>query len=136
MSLFMLGRYPHDYLIVWNLCLTIPLLTIKFLYYKYHKWHYFFTDFCYYGNTFIYIFLFFYPQSLFMHVCSFAYASGVMAMGIIGFRNSLVLHDIDKMSSLLIHMVPLKMMWSVRWNNSLDPTTKFFNPSLDSVTIW
>ena len=134
MSLFMLGWYPHDHLFAWNLGITIPLLLIKFFYYKYYKWHYFFTDFCYYGNIFIYIFIFLYPSSKFMYISSFAYATGPLAVGVITFWNSLVLHDHDKMSSLLIHTVPLKMLWSIHWFTSWgNEGVKFWNPELENV---
>lgn len=136
MSLYMLGRYPHDHMFQWNLFMTVPLMVLKYITYRKNKWHYFFTDFCYFGNVFIYVFVFFFPNSRFMYVSSYVYGTGIMAWGIVGFWNSLVLHDLDRMSSLLIHIVPLKMVWSIHWHTSrVKEGKEFWNPE-EGITFW
>lgn len=132
----MLGRFPNDLYYVTCLVFTVPLLLHKFLYYRSQKWHYFFFDFCYFGNTWIYLFIFLFPESKLMYVNSFMFATGHMAYAIVGFRNSLVMHDLDRMSSLLIHAVPLKIMWNLHWFSSrTDEGFNFWNPE-EGVTLF
>ena len=133
MSMYLLGSSPRYWLIFWNFAMTVPLLTIKFIYYKSLNWHYYFLDFCYFGNTFLYVFAFLWPGSRVMFISAFAYATGIMASGIVQFRNSLVFHDIDRLSSMLIHVVPLKFMWKLRWYGHDDTSWGFFNPETAEV---
>jgi len=136
-SMYLLGRFPHDYMFYWALCLTIVLLTIKFIYYKRNGWHYYFTDFCYTGNTSLYLFLFLFSETKFMYLSAFTYSTGIMAFGIMAFRNSLVFHDVDRLSSMLIHVVPLKIMWSVHWFTARnDEGFTFWNPEENTVTLF
>jgi hypothetical protein len=83
MSLYLLGRYPDDYIYWFNLAVTIPLVIIKFMYYKSQNWHYYFLDFCYYGNLCCYVFTFLFPMSKMLYICSYVYSNGIMAFGMI-----------------------------------------------------
>jgi len=93
----------------------VLVLTYKFILYKQKKLHYFFFDFCYFGNIITYVFIFFARDSPTIFHSVFAFTNGAMLASVLIFKNSLVLHDFDKLSSFLLHIVPAKCMWAVHW---------------------
>ena len=51
----------------------------------------------------------------------FAMASGPLAWSVFVFRNSLVFHDIDNMTSVFIHLSPAMLFWCIRWGAGMGP---------------
>lgn len=49
----------------------------------------------------------------------FAIANGPLALAIAMWRNSLVFHSLDKMTSMFIHILPALVMFSQRWHDHL-----------------
>ena len=47
----------------WIIIKNAGLLTIRFIKYKRKKWHYFYFDYCYYVNFFLWAYLLFFPKS-------------------------------------------------------------------------
>jgi len=78
----------------------------KWVYYKTKGWHYYMTDFCYAANTIILIFLNFYPKNDILFKACFLYSNGVLAIAVGAFRNQMVFHNLDNLSSLALHMFP------------------------------
>lgn len=79
------------------------------------EYHYIMVDFCYYANYLLYTFLFLFPTNRFLyHVC-FAFGAGPLGVATIIVRNSMVLHDIDYITSAFIHIVPNLVMYNVHW---------------------
>ena len=111
----MLGMFPNDYVLIWNLLVTIIVLSYKFLLYKSKKLHYFFFDFCYFGNLICYYFIFLGRDSTVLFHAVYAFSTGPMLCSVFILWNSLVLHDSDKISSLLLHILPAKNMWAIHW---------------------
>lgn len=71
-----------------------------------HADHYFMLDFCYFSNLLQLFYLFMYPTSAQLFVLNFANANGPLLWSIIAWRNSLVFHDLDKITSVFIHAFP------------------------------
>nr|VWO99654.1 N/A [Ganoderma boninense] len=76
--------------------------------YKYKKraWHYFLFDLCYYINILDLIFIWVMPDSAALFVACYCLSLGSLASAVITWRNSLVFHDWDKVTSLFIHIYP------------------------------
>ncbi|XP_047320716.1 glycerophosphocholine acyltransferase 1-like [Impatiens glandulifera] len=113
---FILGARPQDVLYVY--CVTyITFVPLRWIYYRYKKWHYYLLDFCYYANTISLVMLLFYPthERLFM-VC-FSFAEGPLAWALIVWRCSLVFSSVDKLISVLIHLLPGLVFFINRWWN-------------------
>ena len=51
----------------------------------------------------------------------FAMASGPLAWSVFVFRNSLVFHDVDNMTSVFIHLSPALLFWCIRWGAGMGP---------------
>lgn len=82
------------------------LLPIRAYYYKKRAWHYFLFDLCYYCNILNIVYLWFLPASPAMFLACYCLSHGALASAVITWRNSLVFHDWDKVTSLFIHIYP------------------------------
>ncbi|KAK6784507.1 hypothetical protein RDI58_017962 [Solanum bulbocastanum] len=102
---FILGARPKDIRYVYCLFYVI-FVPLRWIYYRYKKWHYYLLDFCYYANTIFLVTLLFFPtkEKLFM-VC-FSFAEGPLAWALIVWRCSLVFSSVDKIVSVFIHLLP------------------------------
>ena len=91
------------------------LLSTRFVMYHREKYHYFMLDFCYFSNLLLLFYLFYYPTSGFLFVLSFVNSNGPLLWAIITWRNSLVFHDLDKVTSVFIHAFPPLVTFVIRW---------------------
>lgn len=73
------------------------------------------TDFCYVGSAVVNIFLYFLPKNETMFLCAFMFANGCIATSVGAFRNQMVFHKIDNLTSLALHMIPQATLWNLRW---------------------
>lgn len=88
--------------------------TIQFFYfmpirfYTYHRkgYHYFLADLCYFVNALALLSIWVFPQSKRLFISSYCLAYGNNAIAIVMWRNSLVFHSFDKVTSLFIHVMP------------------------------
>lgn len=74
--------------------------------YKKRDWHYFLFDLCYYMNILNFLFLWVFPSNAPLWVACYCLSHGSLASAVITWRNSLVFHDSDKVTSLFIHIYP------------------------------
>ncbi|RXI06122.1 hypothetical protein DVH24_018164 [Malus domestica] len=131
---FLLGARPQDTRYVYCLFYVI-FVPLRWIYYRFKKWHYYLLDFCYYANTIFLVDLLLYPRNekFFMVCFSFAEVSknslvtllcdevtihlfnclffqmrnqGPLAWALIVWRCSLVFSSLDKIVSVLIHLLP------------------------------
>ncbi|KAH3789259.1 uncharacterized protein LOC127842031 [Dreissena polymorpha] len=93
---------------------TPILIGIRTVFYWHQKWQYFMIDFCYIGNTLTYVFLWL-PQCAWLSQLVFALANGPVLMAAVVYRNSLVYHHHDKVTSVYIHLMPALLTFCVRW---------------------
>lgn len=85
---------------------ALYLLPLRAYNYKKRSWHYFLFDLCYYANIINFLFLWVFPSSAPLWVASYCLSHGSLASAVITWRNSLVFHDSDKVTSLFIHLYP------------------------------
>ncbi|KAF5333740.1 hypothetical protein D9611_002353 [Ephemerocybe angulata] len=80
------------------------LIPLRYYTYKKRAWHYFLFDLCYYVTILNFIYLWFFPSSSFLFVACYCLSHGSLASAVITWRNSLVFHDQDKVTSLFVHI--------------------------------
>jgi len=97
-------------------CLMLfPLMIARYYTYSKAKFTYFMLDFCYFVQILLLIHLFIIPTHVtFFHIV-FAASNGPLLVGLVMWRNSLVFHDLDKLTSVFIHLFPALVTWCIRW---------------------
>ncbi|KAF9057780.1 hypothetical protein BJ165DRAFT_1538984 [Panaeolus papilionaceus] len=80
------------------------LLPLRYYTYKKRAWHYFLFDLCYYVTILNFVYFWFFPGSPALWVACYCLSHGSLASAVITWRNSLVFHDQDKVTSLFIHI--------------------------------
>lgn len=102
---YIIGAYP-EYMHLWYSIQVLYFMPIRF--YTYHKrgYHYFLADLCYFVNFLLMLSLWVFPGSKRLFISAYCLAFGNNAVAIIMWRNSLVFHSFDKVTSLFIHIMP------------------------------
>ncbi|PRQ54467.1 putative xenobiotic-transporting ATPase [Rosa chinensis] len=77
-------------------------------------------DFCYYANTIFLVDLLLYPRNEKFFMVCFSFAEGPLAWALIVWHCSLVFSSLDKLVSVLIHLLPGLVFFTIRW---WDPAT-------------
>lgn len=86
--------------------LALYFLPLRVWSYTSKKWHYFLFDFCYFLNVANLLFIWVFPSSEFLFTVCYCAAHGPLAFSVATWRNSLVFHSLEKMTSLFIHLYP------------------------------
>jgi len=97
------------------------LISTRFYSYKKLNWHYFLFDFCYFANLVLLLNLYFYPQSALLFVLIFGMANGPLCWAVPMWKNSMVFHSLDKVTSVFIHIGPSIVTYCIRWHPKLFP---------------
>ncbi len=102
---FLIGGYP-EYFHWWYTVQLLYLMPIRW--YTYHKrgYHYFLADLCYFVNFLCMCTIWFFPHSKRLFISTYCLAFGNNAIAIAMWRNSMVFHSFDKVTSLFIHIMP------------------------------
>ncbi|CAK7264108.1 hypothetical protein SEPCBS57363_000903 [Sporothrix epigloea] len=102
---YLIGGWPQ-YMHLWYTVQILYFMPIRF--YTYHRrgYHYFLADLCYFVNLLLVLSLWVFPSSKRLFVACYCLAFGNNAVAIIMWRNSLVFHSFDKVTSLFIHVMP------------------------------
>jgi len=100
---------------MWYTSLLIPLLILRYYFYHKAKFQYFMIDFCYFAQYFLLFYIYVTPRNPDIFQVAFALCSGPLAIGAVMWRNSLVFHDLDKLTSVYIHIFPSLVVFCVRW---------------------
>lgn len=116
---YILGARPQDVPYVYCI-FYVTFVPLRWIYYRYKKWHYYLLDFCYYANTIFLVMLLFYPKNEKLFMVCFSFAEGPLAWALIVWRCSLVFSSADKIVSVLIHLLPGIVYFTIRW---WDPET-------------
>ncbi|KAL6507162.1 glycerophosphocholine acyltransferase [Orobanche hederae] len=74
---FILGARPQDVRYLYCLFYVI-FVPLRWMYYRYKKWHYYLLDFCYYANTIFLIMLLCYPRNEKLFMVCFSFAEPIM----------------------------------------------------------
>jgi hypothetical protein len=103
----------------------------KWAYYKSKGWHYYMTDLCYFVNIIVILYLIQFPKNDTLFKVAFCFSNGCLATAVGAFKNQMVFHKMDNLTSLALHMVPQTTLWNLRWNTmvseqSLKPEERRF----------
>jgi len=102
---YLIGGWPEIFHI-WYTVQLLYFLPIRFFDYRRRGWHYFLADLCYFVNMLLILSIWLFPQSKRLFLAVYCLAYGNNAIAIIMWRNSLVFHSMDKVTSLFIHIMP------------------------------
>ena len=80
------------------------------------KYHLFLLDFCYFVQFMALTNVTVFNRSSLLTNTVFAFANGPLAWAIMTWRNSLVFHDVDKITSTFIHLAPPLLSFAMRWH--------------------
>ncbi|KAI1750087.1 hypothetical protein F4782DRAFT_532806 [Xylaria castorea] len=102
---YLIGAYPQ-YFHMWYTAQLVYFMPIRYFTYHRRGYHYFLADLCYFVNFLLFASLWIFPSSKRLFISAYCLAFGNNAVAIIMWRNSLVFHDFDKVTSLFIHIMP------------------------------
>jgi hypothetical protein len=102
---YLIGGYP-EYFHIWYTLQLLYFMPIRW--YTYHRrgYHYFLADLCYFVNFLCMCTIWFFPNSKRLFISTYCLAFGNNAIAIAMWRNSMVFHSFDKVTSLFIHIMP------------------------------
>ncbi len=99
----------------WYFLIMGPFLSHRVYWYRIYKWQYFLLDFCYFVNAMCFVYTLFAPSSCLVFKTLFIIATGPLLVAAWIWRNSIVLHSLDKMCSVYLHTFPTMLMLCLRW---------------------
>ncbi len=102
---YVIGRHPDWFHVMYSVELAF-LMPIRFYTYKKKLYHFFLADLCYFVNLLSLLFIWVFPSSENLFISCYALTFGTLAWAVVTWRNSLVLHSIDKITSSFIHILP------------------------------
>eukprot|EP01119_Soliformovum_irregulare_P014837 TRINITY_DN4092_c4_g1_i1.p1 TRINITY_DN4092_c4_g1~~TRINITY_DN4092_c4_g1_i1.p1 ORF type:complete len:391 (-),score=63.98 TRINITY_DN4092_c4_g1_i1:81-1253(-) len=111
---FLILRQP-SWMSLWYAGWLIPLMIARYVQYVNSKFQYFMLDFCYFAQLLLLASSFVFPSNSRVFEVVFAISNGPLAVGIVMWRNSIVFHDLDKLTSVFIHMLPALVTFTRRW---------------------
>lgn len=114
---FLLGFNPQLYLKYYTYK-YILLISIRTCRYYHKKWFLYLVDFCYYSNLITLLFLHHLAPNTRCFNVVFMFSFGPLIFAIPLFRNSLVLHSLDRMTSTVLHFAAPLACYVVRWMDS------------------
>eukprot|EP01062_Namystynia_karyoxenos_P039308 TRINITY_DN2859_c0_g1_i1.p1 TRINITY_DN2859_c0_g1~~TRINITY_DN2859_c0_g1_i1.p1 ORF type:complete len:519 (+),score=118.77 TRINITY_DN2859_c0_g1_i1:114-1670(+) len=111
-SEWVLLQQPHYFWLLYLVVMPQLLIARLFLYFQ-EKMQYFLLDFCYYVQVLCILQVLFPSEQLFRLV--FVFSNGPLGWAIVAWRNSLVFHSFDKVTSVYIHAYPMLLTYVMRW---------------------
>ena len=93
----------------------IFLVSLRWYSYKRIREHYFLCDFCYFTHTLVLIYVWSPWKLGWLFPMIYAFSMGPIIFAQIVYRNSLVHHSMDKMTSVFIHSSPINIVWGFKW---------------------
>lgn len=85
------------------------------------KYHYFMLDFCYFTQLLCFLSIYLLPWSETFAKVVFIFANGPLSWAVPVWRNSLVFHDMDKLTTVYIHVLPNMLTYCTRWPDKGQP---------------
>jgi len=107
-------RHP-EFFPVYYYVLMLALLINRFITYAQENWHLFMLDFCYFVNLSVALQTAFFPDHLLWYKANYMLAMGPLMTAIMVWKNSLVFHSLDKLTSMFLHAFPPLTVHLFRW---------------------
>lgn len=111
---FVVVQFPQHFGYVFS-AFCVPLIALRLWIYADLSWHFFLLDFCYFSNALCVLQVLFFPTSRTLLLVNFCHTTGPLALAIPTWRNSLVFHSLDKVTSVFIHALPPLLCFTLRW---------------------
>lgn len=102
---YLIGGYPQ-WFHYWYTAQLLYFMPIRYYTYQKRGYHYFLADLCYFVNFLCMLTIWVFPNSKRLFISTFCLAFGNNAIAIAMWRNSMVFHSFDKVTSLFIHIMP------------------------------
>ena len=102
---YLIGAQPEHFY-YWFSAQLGYFMPIRFYTYQKKGYHYFLADLCYFVNLLTLLSVWAFPQSKRLFISTYCLAYGNNAVAIAMWRNSMVFHSLDKVTSLFIHVMP------------------------------
>ncbi|RMZ85997.1 hypothetical protein DV737_g89, partial [Chaetothyriales sp. CBS 132003] len=102
---YLIGGLP-EYFFIWFTVQLVYFMPIRLVTYHKRGMHYFLADLCYFVNALTLLSIWAFPQSKRLFMGSYCLSYGNNAVAIVMWRNSLVFHSLDKVTSLFVHVMP------------------------------
>ena len=102
---YLIGGHP-EWFHYWYTAQLIYFMPIRIYTYKKRGYHYFLADLCYFVNMLCMLSIWVFPRSKRLFISTYCLAYGNNAIAIAMWRNSMVFHSLDKITSLFIHIMP------------------------------
>jgi hypothetical protein len=102
---YLIGGHP-EWFHYWYTAQLLYFMPIRVYTYKKRGYHYFLADLCYFVNALCMLSIWVFPKSKRLFISTYCLAYGNNAIAIAMWRNSLVFHSLDKITSLFIHIMP------------------------------
>ncbi|SCU87632.1 LAMI_0D06854g1_1 [Lachancea mirantina] len=131
-----MGRFPQLFHVYYTAMLVLLMPVRFYTYYKTNN-HYYLADLCYYVNAMCILFIWVCPYSVHLYQSCFAFTFGTLSFAVITWRNSLVIHSVDKITSCFIHIMPPLTMYTI--HHTIDEQlkqTRFPAASLRASKTW
>jgi hypothetical protein len=103
--------------------LLVPLMIARYVTYRADGQHYFMYDFCYFAQIMLVLQTYAYPNDEKLGRAMFSISNGPLLLAIVMWRNSIVFHSFDKMTSMFIHILPPLVTFCHRWADHLSRGT-------------
>lgn len=131
---FIIGKYP-TYFPVFHTVLFCSLMPVRFYTYFKLGFQYYLADLCYYVNLLLLLFIWVFPHSKSLFVSVFSLTLGTLSFAVITWRNSLVLHSIEKTTSSFIHVMPPVTMFVLVHETPTEYLAEHY-PAIAEVESW
>lgn len=118
---FIIGSHPEYFHTFYTVELGL-LLPIRLYTYSKKQYHYFLADLCYFVNAQCLVYIWILPASGPLFISCYALSFGTLSWAVITWRNSLVLHSIEKTTTSFIHLLPPAVFHVI--THCLDPEYK------------
>ena len=121
MCQYFLMSAPRLFWVFYTVIMPV-LLAARVYHFKSLQMQYFLLDFCYFTVCLTFMNLFLLWSPMFFKVC-FIFANGVLPGAIVIWGNSFVFHDLDKITSVYIHILPSMLYYTMRWGGGENLTS-------------
>jgi hypothetical protein len=68
------------------------------------------------ANFLLILFLNFFPKNEWLYISLYCFAAGSLQVAVGAFKNQMVFHSLDNMSSLALHLFPTILLYNLQWN--------------------
>jgi len=127
---FMVLQHPKLFGSYYVALVTYLMLLRLYMYAK-NRWLYFLIDFCYAVNLSCFVSVLYAPNNAMLWRLNYATSNGTLLGAMLAWRNSLVFHSLDKVTSIAIHVLPALLTYLERWSTTDPPVMTPANAAED-----